>query len=156
VNTALDGVAGRGADLAAGRPVLAAADDYTNTVVAVRNEGSGEMAKLVVSEEVSLDGVVQDPTGEEGFRHGGWFNRVGEDTRRAWAEAKTQEAFATTALLHGRKTDEWFGERWCCERRFDGRQVLRLCAGILTPLLQDYTVLKEVAPLKVPRLPGDR
>ena len=40
------------------------------------------MAKLVVSEEVSLDGVVQDPTGEEGFRHGGWFNQVGEETRR--------------------------------------------------------------------------
>jgi len=41
------------------------------------------MAKLVVSEEVSLDGVVQDPTGEEGFQHGGWFNRVDEDARRA-------------------------------------------------------------------------
>jgi len=70
------------------------------------------MAKLVVSEEVSLDGVVQDPTGEEGFRHGGWFNRVGAETRRAWAEVKTKEAFAATALLHGRKTDEWFGSRW--------------------------------------------
>ena len=70
------------------------------------------MAKLVVSEEVSLDGVLQDPTGEEGFRHGGWFNRVGEETRRAWAEVKTKEAFAATALLHGRKTDEWFGSRW--------------------------------------------
>ena len=70
------------------------------------------MAKLVVSEEVSLDGVLQDPTGEEGFRHGGWFNRVGAETRRAWAEVKTKEAFAATALLHGRKTDEWFGSRW--------------------------------------------
>ena len=70
------------------------------------------MAKLVVSEEVPLDDVVQDPTGEEGFRHGGWFNRVGAETRRAWAEVKTKEAFAATALLHGRKTDEWFGSRW--------------------------------------------
>jgi dihydrofolate reductase len=70
------------------------------------------MAKIVVSEEVSLDGVVQDPTGEEGFRHGGWFNQVGDETRQAWAELKTKEAFSATALLLGRKTDEWFGTRW--------------------------------------------
>ncbi len=35
------------------------------------------MGKIVISENVSLDGVVQDPTGEEGFRHGGWFNECG-------------------------------------------------------------------------------
>jgi hypothetical protein len=32
-----------------------------------------EMGKIVISENVSLDGVVQDPTGEEGFERGGWF-----------------------------------------------------------------------------------
>ena len=31
------------------------------------------MGKIVVSENVSLDGVVEDPSGEQGFRHGGWF-----------------------------------------------------------------------------------
>jgi hypothetical protein len=31
------------------------------------------MGKIVISENVSLDGVVQDPTGEEGFSRGGWF-----------------------------------------------------------------------------------
>ncbi len=35
------------------------------------------MGKIVISENVSLDGVVQDPTGEEGFRHGGRFNQLG-------------------------------------------------------------------------------
>ena len=30
------------------------------------------MGKIIISENVSLDGVVQDPTGEEGFRLGGW------------------------------------------------------------------------------------
>jgi hypothetical protein len=35
------------------------------------------MGKIIVSENVSLDGVVQDhPTGEEGFKHGGWFRYV--------------------------------------------------------------------------------
>jgi hypothetical protein len=36
------------------------------------------MGKIVISENVSLDGVVQDPTGEEGFRHGGWFGQIGD------------------------------------------------------------------------------
>ncbi|MEU4332869.1 hypothetical protein [Nonomuraea dietziae] len=39
------------------------------------------MGKLVISENVSLDGVIQDPTGEEGFRFGGWFGRMGDKDR---------------------------------------------------------------------------
>ena len=35
------------------------------------------MGKIVISQNVSLDGVVQDPNGEEGFRHGGWFGQFG-------------------------------------------------------------------------------
>ena len=35
------------------------------------------MGKIVVSENVTLDGVVQDPTGEEDFRPGGWFVEFG-------------------------------------------------------------------------------
>jgi hypothetical protein len=31
------------------------------------------MGKIIISENISLDGVVQDPTGEEGFGRGGWF-----------------------------------------------------------------------------------
>ena len=41
------------------------------------------MGKIIVSENVSLDGVVQDPTGEEVFRLGGWF-RIGDKDREAW------------------------------------------------------------------------
>ena len=33
------------------------------------------MGKIVISENVSLDGVIQDPTGDEGFTHGGWFGQ---------------------------------------------------------------------------------
>ena len=39
------------------------------------------MGKIIVSENVSLDGVIQDPTGEEGFRHGGWFGQIGDKDR---------------------------------------------------------------------------
>ena len=35
------------------------------------------MGKIVISTNVSLDGVVQDPSGEEGFKQGGWFGQFG-------------------------------------------------------------------------------
>jgi hypothetical protein len=41
------------------------------------SRGRTDMGKIVISENVSLDGVIQDPTGEEGFRHGGWFSQIG-------------------------------------------------------------------------------
>ena len=70
------------------------------------------MGKIVVSENVSLDGVAQDPTGEEGFRHGGWFGRIGDKDREAWAKMEFDEALGAEALLLGRRSDEWFAERW--------------------------------------------
>ena len=70
------------------------------------------MGKIVVSENVSLDGVVEDPTGEEGFRHGGWFNRIGDRDREAWATVELDEALGAEALLLGRRSDEYFGTRW--------------------------------------------
>ena len=70
------------------------------------------MGKIVVSENVSLDGVVEDPTGEEGFRHGGWFNEITDTDRAAWAELGTDEALRASALLFGRRSDEYFASRW--------------------------------------------
>ena len=70
------------------------------------------MGKIVISENVSLDGVVQDPTGEEGFRHGGWFLQVGDKDREEWGKVEFQEALGTEALLLGRRSDEWFATRW--------------------------------------------
>jgi dihydrofolate reductase len=70
------------------------------------------MGKIVISENVSLDGVVQDPTGEQGFRHGGWFGQVGDKDREAWAKVEFEEALGAEALLMGRRSDEYFGTRW--------------------------------------------
>ena len=50
------------------------------------------MGKIVISQNVSLDGVVQDPTGEEGFRHGGWFSQVADRDRDEWAKVEFDEA----------------------------------------------------------------
>ena len=70
------------------------------------------MGKIVISENVSLDGVVQDPTGDEGFRHGGWFGQIGDTDREEWAKVGFDEALRTEALLLGRRSDEWFAARW--------------------------------------------
>jgi dihydrofolate reductase len=70
------------------------------------------MGKIVISTNVSLDGVVQDPDGEEGFRLGGWFGQFGGKDLEAWAEVELQEALNTDALLLGRRSDEWFAKRW--------------------------------------------
>jgi dihydrofolate reductase len=70
------------------------------------------MGKIVISENVSLDGVVQDPTGEEGFRHGGWFNQIGDKDREAWAKVGFDEALGAEALLLGRRSYEYLAARW--------------------------------------------
>jgi len=70
------------------------------------------MGKIVISTNVSLDGVVQDPDGEEGSRLGGWFGRFGGKDLEPWSKLMLEEALGTEALLVGRTTDEWFGTRW--------------------------------------------
>src|SRR5260370_16596023 len=45
-----------------------------------------EMGKIIVSENVSLDGVVQDPVGDEGFRHGGWWGQFGGKDLEEWGK----------------------------------------------------------------------
>src|SRR5437588_11928604 len=72
------------------------------------------MGKIVMSgpQNVSLDGVVQDPDGEEGFRLGGWFGQFGGKDLEPWSKVMTDEAIGAAALLLGRRSDEWFGSRW--------------------------------------------
>jgi dihydrofolate reductase len=70
------------------------------------------MGKLVISTNVSLDGVVQDPDGGEGFRLGGWFSQFGGKDLEAWAKVSLDEALGADALLLGRRSDEWFATRW--------------------------------------------
>jgi dihydrofolate reductase len=71
-----------------------------------------EMGKIVISENVTLDGVVQDPTGEEGFRHGGWFAQVGSNDREGFYKAALDEVLRAEALLVGRRSYEFLAARW--------------------------------------------
>ena len=68
------------------------------------------MSKVVVSQFVTLDGVVEDPGGSEDFERGGWafqFNR-GDDGDKF----KLDEVMASDALLLGRVTFQGFAEAW--------------------------------------------
>jgi dihydrofolate reductase len=68
------------------------------------------MGRIVVTEFISIDGVIEDPGGSEDFKHGGWsfeFNR-GEDGNRF----KLEETQNAEAMLLGRVTYEGFAEAW--------------------------------------------
>jgi dihydrofolate reductase len=70
------------------------------------------MGKIIITTNASLDGVVQDPDGQEGFKRGGWFTRSGGTDLAAWTRHETDETLRAEALLLGRRSDEWFAERW--------------------------------------------
>ena len=68
------------------------------------------MGKIVVSDNVSIDGVVEDPAGDEGFRVGGWVGKIKD--RPELAKLTLDEALSTEALLLGRRSYQWFAARW--------------------------------------------
>ncbi len=70
------------------------------------------MGKVVITTNISLDGVVEDPDGQEGFALGGWFGQFGGKDLEAWTKVETEEAVGAEALLLGRRSDEWFATRW--------------------------------------------
>jgi dihydrofolate reductase len=68
------------------------------------------MGKIVISDNVSLDGVIEDPAGDEGFRHGGWVGLIRD--RPEVGKLALDEALGAEALLLGRRSYEWFAARW--------------------------------------------
>jgi dihydrofolate reductase len=68
------------------------------------------MGRIVISENVSLDGVIQDPAGDEGFERGGWVGRIA--ALPDLAKVTLDEALGSDALLLGRRSYEWFAARW--------------------------------------------
>jgi dihydrofolate reductase len=74
------------------------------------DKGGTDMGRIVVTEFISVDGVVEDPGGSEDFKYGGWafeFSRGDEGDR-----FKLDETMASDALLLGRKTYEGFADAW--------------------------------------------
>ncbi len=67
------------------------------------------MRRIVVSEFISVDGVIEDPGGAEGFRHGGWTFKFNDPDGMKY---KLDEVMDHEALLLGRVTYEGFAKAW--------------------------------------------
>jgi dihydrofolate reductase len=67
------------------------------------------MRKVVMSQFVSLDGVVEDPGGVEGYQYGGWTFQFGSTEQQ---QVKIDELFQADTLLLGRRTYEGFAAVW--------------------------------------------
>lgn len=70
------------------------------------------MGKLVISTNLTLDGVIEDPMGDGGLAAGGWAGAISDGDRAEWARILTDEAFAASGLLLGARTYDWFASRW--------------------------------------------
>jgi dihydrofolate reductase len=68
------------------------------------------MGTIVISDNVTLDGVIQDPAGDEGFRLGGWVGLIKD--RPEIGKLALDEALGAEALLLGRRSYEWLAGRW--------------------------------------------
>jgi dihydrofolate reductase len=70
------------------------------------------MGPIVVFENISLDGVTQDPTGEEGFSPDDWRARLAPTDREKWDKLLLDDALGAQALLLGRRSYEFFAARY--------------------------------------------
>ena len=114
------------------------------------------MGRIVVTEFVSLDGVVEDPGGAEDFKYGGWSFEVsrGDEGDRF----KLDEALSSEALLLGRVTYEGFAAAWPSREgefadKFNTMRKYVVSSTLEQPEWNNSTVLKgdvaeEVAKLK--------
>jgi dihydrofolate reductase len=107
------------------------------------------MGKIVVSEFVSLDGVMEDPGGAEGFEHGGWTFEISRGEEGD--QFKLAEALEAHALLLGRRTYEGFAEAWPSRQgefadKFNGMPKYVVSSTLQAPGWNNSTVLSgEVA-----------
>jgi dihydrofolate reductase len=67
------------------------------------------MGRIVVTEFISLDGVIEDPGGSEDFKYGGWTFEIDRGEGDAF---KLEETMSSAALLLGRVTYEGFAAAW--------------------------------------------
>ena len=115
------------------------------------------MGKIVIFTNTTLDGVVQDPTGREGFRLGGWFVQHGGKDLEDWAKLAHEEALRTTALLLGRRSDEWFAAQWASQTGERADRLNSLPKYVVSSTLQqpkwtNTTVLRGDAVSEVSKL----
>jgi dihydrofolate reductase len=117
------------------------------------------MGKIVMSgpQNVTLDGVVQDPDGKEGFSLGGWFVQSGGKDLEEWNKVALEEALRAQAWLLGRRSYEFFGARWRPRSgeladRLNGMPKYVVSASLVDPEWKNSTVLRGDVVTEVSRL----
>jgi dihydrofolate reductase len=116
------------------------------------------MGKVVVSQFVTVDGVIEDPGGAEGWDRGGWafkFNRGDEGDK-----FKLDEVMSADALLLGRKTYEGFAEAWPSREgefadKFNGMRKYAVSTTLRDPAWNNTVVISEDVTGQVASIKGD-
>jgi dihydrofolate reductase len=113
------------------------------------------MGRIVVTEFLSLDGVMEDPGGSESFKHGGWTFEI--STGDDGLQFKVDETMNSDAMLLGRVTYEGFAEAWP-ERegefaeRFNTMPKYVVSSTLREPTWTNTTVLNSDLPSAVTRV----
>jgi dihydrofolate reductase len=116
------------------------------------------MGKVVVSQFISVDGVVEDPGGSESWERGGWafqFDRGDEGNK-----FKLDEVMASDALLLGRVTYEGFADAWPSRTgdfadKFNGMPKYVVSTTLTDPEWNNSTVIAADVPAAVAKLKHD-
>jgi dihydrofolate reductase len=113
------------------------------------------MGKIVVSENVTLDGVIQDPAGDEGFQRGGWVGLIKDSPQIN--KLALDDALGAEALLVGRRSYEWFAARWPSRTgeladRLNGLPKYVVSSTLTAPEWNNSTVLKGDVLIEVSKL----
>jgi dihydrofolate reductase len=113
------------------------------------------MSKIVVSQFVTVDGVIEDPGGSENFERGGWAFKY--DRGEVGDKFKLDEVFAADALLLGRITYEGFAEAWPSREgefadKFNTMAKYVVSTTMVDPGWNNSTVIREDVVAKVAEL----
>jgi dihydrofolate reductase len=116
------------------------------------------MGSIVVSENITLDGVVEDPSGDEGFKHGGWVGKVTD--RPEAGKVLFEETLRAEAELYGRRTYEFLASRWPSRSggladRLNAMPKYVVSSSLEDPAWNNSTVLKGDAVEAVAKLKQD-
>jgi len=115
------------------------------------------MGRIVVTEFVTLDGVIEDPGGSEGFEHGGWSFEISRGEEGD--QFKLGETMSSDALLLGRVTYEGFAAAWPPREgefadKFNSMPKYVVSSTLEQPSWTNTTVLKGDLADEVARLKG--
>jgi dihydrofolate reductase len=118
-------------------------------------DGGGSVGRIVVTEFVSLDGVMEDPGGAEGFRHSGWSFEISRGDEGD--KFKLDETLSSEALLLGRLTYEGFAKAWPSREgefadKFNTMPKYVVSSTLEEPEWNNSTVLKGDVPEEVAKL----